>query len=73
MDPFYQKEYSEAKIQIQKSLALAPNNAEVVKHFGDILFKLNEVENSNFQSKTEAWGGASIELEQKINSKVLPN
>lgn len=71
---FMKKEYSEAKIQIQKSLALAPNNAEVVEHFGDILFKLNEVENANFQWKrAKDLGGASIELEQKINSKVLPN
>jgi hypothetical protein len=54
-------------------LELSPNNAEVVEHFGDILYRLNEVEDANVQwKKAKVLGGSSNELDAKIKNKSLP-
>lgn len=48
---FVQKKYTDAKIQIEKSLQMEPKNAEVVDHYGDVLFYLGETEKAVEQWK----------------------
>jgi Tfp pilus assembly protein PilF len=40
---FMQKKYTEAKVQIEKSIELSPKNAEVLDHYGDVLFFLGDI------------------------------
>ncbi|OYU97727.1 MAG: hypothetical protein CFE21_05415 [Bacteroidetes bacterium B1(2017)] len=70
---FQKKNYSEAKIQIEKSLSISPNNAEVLEHLGDIEFKLNNVDKA-----VEIWnkslrisGNSNSELEKKIKQRSI--
>jgi len=39
---FQQKQYEDAKINIEKSLEMEPNNTEVMDHLGDVYFQLNQ-------------------------------
>jgi tetratricopeptide (TPR) repeat protein len=69
---FQKKKYQDAKIYIEKSLAITPQNAEVLEHLGDVLFMLG-----NNEQALERWqeakvlGANSNALDQKIKSKKL--
>jgi tetratricopeptide (TPR) repeat protein len=69
---FQKKKYQEAKIYIEKSLAITPQSAEVIEHLGDVLFVLGEKEKA-FECwlKAKELGASSEALDQKIKSKKL--
>ncbi len=68
------KNYKEALVWIEQALELpdAQNRAELLTHYGDILFKLGEVDKAISQwEKAMGKGGDKITLENRIkNSKI---
>jgi len=70
---FQKKKFKEAQIQIQKSLDLAPNNAEVVEHLGDVFFELDDIVKAieNWK-KALSLGGDTEALNYRILNKKLP-
>ncbi len=69
---FQKGNYLEAKIPIEKSLKASPNNAEVLEHLGDVMYKLNDkvaaVEN---WKKAKSLGGGSVLIDRKIQEEKL--
>ncbi len=68
---FKQKNYSEAKVWIEKALANNKNkSATATEHYGDILFYLGKVDEAidNWKKALQI-GGPSPELDRKINEK----
>ncbi|RYU86174.1 tetratricopeptide repeat protein [Mucilaginibacter terrigena] len=68
---FKQKNYTEAKLWIEKSLLHDKGNSAVkTEHYGDILFFLGDVDAAlQNWAKAKAQGGKSPVLERKINEK----
>jgi tetratricopeptide (TPR) repeat protein len=68
---FKQKNYAEAKTWIEKALANNKNKSAVAtEHYGDILFYLGKVDEAlDNWKKAKQLGGASPELDRKINEK----
>ncbi|MBX3164889.1 MAG: hypothetical protein KF900_10460 [Bacteroidetes bacterium] len=68
---FQQKKYTEAETWILKAVT-GTNNATILEHYGDILFKLNKSAEAlkQWQAAKEA-GGTSEELLKKIQDKKL--
>lgn len=67
---FVQKKYSEAKTQIEKSIALAPKNAEVLDHYGDVLYHLGDISNAIEQwIKARDFGVENSLINKKIRDK----
>lgn len=67
---FAQKKYREARVQIEKALALSPKNGEVLDHYGDILYWLGDVNMAVEQWKKAKEEGADTPiLEKKIKEK----
>ncbi len=65
-------DYTNAKIQIEKSLEGNSESAEVVEHYGDVLFKLGDKQNAVLQwKKAQTLGGNSDALKKKIQSNTL--
>lgn len=72
---YQQKNYKEALIWIEDALALpnAQNRAELLEHYGDILFKLGKVDDAVKQWNSAIdKGGDKAALEKKIKEKDLP-
>jgi tetratricopeptide (TPR) repeat protein len=69
---YTQKNYTEAKVYIEKSLSYSPNNAEVCDHLGDVLFQLNDKEGAlkNWK-KAKELGSDSLLLDKKIKEGKL--
>ena len=67
------KKYEEAKKWLLKALLNGSDKSPVVvEHYGDILYKLGEVENAVFQwKKSKDLGGDSELLKQKIEEEIL--
>lgn len=71
---FARKEYSEALESIKKAHNAAPKNAEINEHYGDILFKLNRIDEAlSYWLKARELGDDSPELLKKIQTKKLAN
>lgn len=70
---FLKKEYQQAKTYIEKSLSLQPDNAEVLEHLGDVLFRMGDTASAlrNWERAKEL-GGTGDKLDQKIREKKLP-
>ncbi len=68
----YQKgKFKEAQIQIQKSLDVAPNNAEVLQHLGDVLIKLGDrVKAIENWKKALLLGGDADALNFRIENSI---
>jgi predicted negative regulator of RcsB-dependent stress response len=70
----YQKgQYEQARQWLDKALeAGGKQNAAILEHYGDVLFRLNKVEDAvaYWQLALEA-GGDSALLERKINARAL--
>ncbi len=67
---FVQKDYVNARKNIEQSLLLEPTNAEVMDHYGDVLFHLGETDKAveNWQ-KAKSLGYTSPVLDEKIKDK----
>lgn len=65
--------YADAKIWLEKALKNgAENNAVILEHFGDALYKLNDTETAfEYWVKAKAAGSGSDFLERKISEKRL--
>lgn len=64
---FQKKQYAEAKRYIERSLEIAPANAEVTEHLGDILFMMNDKAGAlNKWKQAKELGSQSENLERKI-------
>jgi len=70
---YAQKKYSDAKIYMEKALAVDGNkNPVLLEHYGDILYKLDMKENAfEYWQKAKTAGKGSDFLEQKIVEKKL--
>jgi len=69
---FQKKKYQDAKIYIEKSLAITPQNAEVLEHLGDVLFMLGNNEQAlEMWQEAKTLGANSDALDKKIKSKKL--
>jgi tetratricopeptide (TPR) repeat protein len=68
---FKQKNYAEAKVWIEKAIANNKNKSAIAtEHYGDILFYLGKVDDAvDNWKKAKQLGGASPELDRKINEK----
>ena len=67
---FVQKDYVNARKNIEESLRIEPNNAEVIDHLGDVLFQLGEVEKAvEHWQKAKSLGYSSPILDKKIKDK----
>jgi tetratricopeptide (TPR) repeat protein len=67
---FMQKKYSEAKVQIEKSIEQSPKNAEVLDHYGDVLFYLGDVNKAIEQwIKARDFGAENKLIDKKIKDK----
>ena len=64
------KRYDESKTWIEKALATKPNDANMLEHYGDILFQLNNPDQavSEWQKALTA-GGDKEKLEKKIRDR----
>lgn len=65
--------FEAAKIWIAKALELTEeNDPDILEHYGDVLFKLNEVNNAvDYWQKAKKAGSLSEQIDQKINEKKL--
>lgn len=70
---FKQEKYTEAQAWIKKAIRLdEDSNAEVLEHYGDILFKLGKVEEAVDQwKKAKEAGEGSDKLDQKIKARKI--
>ncbi len=67
---FVQKKYTDAKIQIEKSLQMEPKNPEVVDHYGDVLFHLGETEKAVEQWKlARSLNAENTVIDRKIKDR----
>jgi Flp pilus assembly protein TadD len=71
---FARKEYNEALEYIKKAYNADPRNAEINEHYGDILFKVNRMDEAvSYWLKARELGDESPELMKKIQTKRLEN
>lgn len=70
---FRQHKFEDAKIYIEKSISFGGSKSSViVEHYGDILFKLNEIDNAVAEwKKAFELDGSSKKLEEKIKTKTF--
>ena len=70
---YQQGNYEDAKVWLEKAVATSGNSGVVLEHYGDVLFKLGEVDKAVEQwQKAKKAGGASKNLDKKIqNRKVM--
>ncbi len=68
---FRQKKYKDARIWIEKAIADDKvGNGDIIEHYGDILFMLNDVEQAVKQwTIAKGKGVQSVSLQRKINEK----
>jgi tetratricopeptide (TPR) repeat protein len=68
---FKQERFAESKTWIEKAIANGGNtNPVILEHYGDVLYKLNEVEKAwETWKKAQSAGGASEILLRKINDR----
>jgi tetratricopeptide (TPR) repeat protein len=67
------EEYADAAKHLSNALEKGGrNSAEVHEHYGDVLFKLGEVDSAlDHWKQAQALGSENPRLEQKINTKTL--
>ena len=67
------KKYDDAKLWIGKALESGgKNNGTLLEHYGDILFKLGEIDNAiKYWIDAKRAGGASENIDKKIVEKKL--
>jgi tetratricopeptide (TPR) repeat protein len=65
-------EYENAKIQLEK-IILKTQNATILEHYGDVLFKLGQIDSAIEQWKKAKQNGGEVSnfLDRKINEKKL--
>ena len=65
---FLKGNYQEAETLLNKAIALSDNpNGTILEHLGDVLFKLNKIEEAIISwQKAKETGGASVLIEEKI-------
>ncbi|MGZ5303843.1 MAG: tetratricopeptide repeat protein, partial [Bacteroidia bacterium] len=69
---YIQGNYTEAEKHIKKALEQEKASPEVQEHYGDVLFKLNRVEEAvEYWKKAKASGSESPNLNKKIADKKL--
>ena len=70
---FKQEKYVEAKEWIEKAIKLdESDNAELLEHYGDILCKLNEIDEAvKMWERAKATGEGSDELDEKIKARKI--
>ncbi|MBC35829.1 MAG: hypothetical protein CL663_07315 [Bacteroidetes bacterium] len=70
---FKQEKYVEAKEWIEKAIKLdESDNAELLEHYGDILYKLNEIDEAvKMWERAKATGEGSDELDEKIKARKI--
>jgi len=69
---YQKKQYDEAKIYIERSLEMSPNNAEVLEHLGDVFYMLDKKEEALIKWKeSKELGNNSESLEKKIKNKKI--
>lgn len=67
---FQQEKYSEARVWIERSISHTTPNAELLEHYGDILFKAGNTSEALMQwKKAKELGGASSLIDRKINEQ----
>lgn len=69
----YQKgNFSQALVWVEKAISRGNISGELLEHYGDILFKLNRVDEALQQWKeAKKAGGASQQIDQKISQKKI--
>ena len=69
---FQQKKYIDAEYLLETATKMGPLKADILEHYGDVLFKLNKVDAAVDQwNKAKQAGGNSDELLLKIKTKKL--
>jgi tetratricopeptide (TPR) repeat protein len=69
---FQQKKYIDAEYLLETATKMGPPKADILEHYGDVLFKLNKVDAAVDQwNKAKQAGGNSDELLLKIKTKKL--
>jgi tetratricopeptide (TPR) repeat protein len=70
---YQQGKYQDAKLWLEKAISKgADNRAVILEHYGDVLFKLNQVDNAvDFWKKAKLKGGDALKLDRKINDKKI--
>ena len=71
---YKQGKFTDAKKWLDKALAneTAKTNATILEHYGDVLFKLNEVNNAlTYWQKAKEKGSNNSKIDQKIADKKL--
>jgi len=69
---YAQEKFKEAKKVMEKAIDLGQVSATHLEHYGDILFKLGEVDQAVKQwQKAKQSGGNNIALDKKINNRNL--
>jgi len=69
---YLMNDYQSAEKQISKALLKKPNDADILEHYGDIQFKLGNIDKAVEQwQKAKANGSTSINLDKKIRDRML--
>ena len=69
---FQQKKYKDAELWLGNAAKMGPKNPNIIEHYGDVLFKLNKLEEALIQwNSAKQAGGASENLLKKIKEKKL--
>jgi tetratricopeptide (TPR) repeat protein len=69
---YKEKKYQEAKVWMQKAILNNPNSAVQFDHFGDILFRLGEIENAvQYWKKALVLDPENASLIKKMNQKRI--
>jgi tetratricopeptide (TPR) repeat protein len=69
---YMEKKYTEAEVWLSKACLGNPSDATLLEHYGDVLFRLNKVQDALKQwTAAKQAGGQSDALDRKIKSKKL--
>lgn len=68
---FQNQEYESAKVYIERAISNGgEKHGEILEHYGDVLFRLNKIDEAIlFWKKAKKAGGSSEKIDQKISSK----
>jgi Tfp pilus assembly protein PilF len=66
------KDYEGAEKQISKALSKKPNDADILEHYGDVLFQLGQIDKAVEQwQNAKSNGATSVNLDKKIGDRKL--
>ena len=64
--------YSESEIWLGRAAKMGVKNAVILEHYGDVLFKLNKIDDAVYYWKEAKFNGKDSELlDKKITDKKL--